>query len=548
MCNCLLRIISVIILILAFLLNGLGKWLGIGDIIPTKPRETTSSSETSDLPSSEITTQLVTEPVTEPSTENTTVTEPVTEPSTEDTTSTTASTVPSTTQRYTSTEPPLEYGTLISGATEKKFAQFGGTGINTFTDISPANDGGFIASANTTSTDGDFASVYNSAWKGKTYSVIAKLSADGTVEWMKALGSASGNYCIQGVTTLNDGSFVAAGYVTSDDYTQSIKAVLVKYSSTGTLVWEKVYDGSNADMFNCIDKMPGGFVVGGKSTSTDKDFAGLENYGGSTAVIMSFNSDGELLWRDYYAGDNGANIEGICADGNGNVFAACITASTQNDFAQFEGLGKGYVDSIVLKYDADGAFKWGYVIGTSAKDEFTAIAPDEEGGCVIGGHYEMIGVYETDGALYDIMNYGGVDAVLIRLNALGSRKWIKTVAGYGDDRITDIAYTSGGFIVTGQTTSANRDFEANGNQGEYDSFVLMITPASRTVKLISHGGSRNDTAVAVSYTAKGGALVLGQSLSQDVKFNGMNSHLSDAFLTYFANYYGGYMARYIVTM
>lgn len=580
MADILCKILCPVILVIAFLFNTVGNWAGVGDIIPTDecpfgcedhPTVTEETTETTDPettykdltngsdiitePSSEEpSSEPVTDPVTEPSTEEPSsepVTEPVTEPSTAE--PTTAETTEPTT-KVTTTATTTESGPRTKSVTEKNFAGFGGTGNDVFNGADGTSDGGYVAVGTTTSKDGDVASVANDAW-GEYYSFIIKYASDSSVEWVKSLGSADGGVRLEDVAVLSDGSIVAVGYTSSGEFAAyeknkgTIEAIIVKYSADGKLLWKKSFGGKRSDMFYCISKTGNGFVVGGKSDSIDGSFDGIGETTVGRAIIMNFDFDGNILWNRYLEGEYGSSIEGISADSDNNVFVTCVTASATGSFAAIEGMGKGYVDTAVIKYNYAGDFQWSYAISGTNRETFPAIVADGEGGCVVGGYYELMNNYEPDGTLADLHYCGGIDAVGIRLNADGTRRWIKTISGYNDDFIYDVVKTGdGGFAFIGNTTSGNREFADVGNSGENDGFVYFVTRGGNTVDVLSQGGTRNDMAMCGAYTSAGGLMVFGQSVSSDGKFTGMNSHITDAFIQLFGSYYTGYAVQYKLTI
>ena len=74
-CNFFCKILCTIVLVVAFLFNTLGNWIGVGDIIPTEScpfdwcYEETTEEETTEDTSQEGTTAASTTEVTEPSTD-----------------------------------------------------------------------------------------------------------------------------------------------------------------------------------------------------------------------------------------------------------------------------------------------------------------------------------------------------------------------------------------------------------------------------------------------------------------------------------------------
>lgn len=581
MSEILCKILCPVILIIAFLFNTVGNWAGVGDIIPTEecpfgcedhptvseetteettyPETTyedlTNGSDVITEPSTEEpSSEPVTDPVTEPSTEEPSsepITEPVTEPSTEEP-STDPVTEPTTKTPTTATT--TESGPRIKSIVDKDFNGFGGTGNDVFTGSDGTADGGYVAVGTSTSKDGDLADVANGAW-GDYYSFIVKYKSDSSVEWIRAFGSINGGIRLEDIAELSDGSIIAVGYTAAYEFAAyeeneySIEAIIVKYSADGKLLWQKSFGGKRSDMFYCVSKTGNGFVVGGKSDSIDGSFDGIGEEKVGRAIIMNFDFDGNILWNRYLEGDVGASIEGISADVDNNVFVTCVTAATKGSFASIEGMGKGFVDTAVIKYNYAGEFQWAYAISGTNRETFPAIVADGEGGCVVGGYYELMNNYKPDGALADLHYCGGIDAVAIRLDADGTRKWIKTVSGFNDDFIYDVVKTGdGGFAFIGNTTSGNREFVTVGNKGSNDGFAYFITRGGNAVNVVSQGGSRNDMALCGAYTETGGLMVFGQTMSSDEKFVGMNSHISDMFIELFGNCYTGYAAQYKIVI
>ena len=534
---------------------------------------TTVTEPTSAEPETEITTTepvtepTSTEPVTEPST-----TAPVTEPSTtrpattepttaQTTTETTQATTAPTTEATTvpttagttgpTTEPTtkVEIGPQIRSAVQIGLDTYGGTGNDIFKDIDNTSDGGFVAVGTSSSKDEDMTKTYNTKWGEITYSFIVKYDKDGKVLWQKGESTATNAYELNGVAALNDGTIVAVGQIKGKDHTESAKAVIIKYSANGSRLWEKTFDGNKTDIFTCVDATGNGFVVGGTTDSTTSDFEGITVMDGNTVIIMNFDFDGNILWNKYVFGDNGSSIGGIAADSYNNVFVTCISSSTQGSFAHFEGFGKGYVDTAVIKYDYKGDYVWNYVIASTARDELGAVVANGDGGCTVAGYYEIINTYKPDGTLSGLHNYGGTDGLVIRIKPDGTKKWITTVAGSANDFIEDITLVGdGGYAIAGYTASSDRDFAKTEFAGEYDGFTGFVTPGGNKVDFKTAGGTKDDRTTCIAYSNREIVMALGRCASDDGPFEGVNA-MNDLYFAIFGSYnYTGYITRYRVTL
>lgn len=542
-CNIFCKIFCTIILIIAFLVNTLGNWVGVGDIIPTEKclfgctcHETTleESTELSTALTEAFTTAVSTEPLTaetetqptDPTTTTaTTATAPTTTAATTTTaptttTTTTTTTAPTTTTRIYTTKKTT--ATTATADASTNAVMFGGEGNDIFRGVAAAADGGYVACGTTTSTGGAFADLVGEDWYSP-FSFVVKFDKDANVKWVKAFGSNSSAIFLEDIAVLENGNIIAVGYkhMVDSELIETVgisDAVIYSISgTTGRTLREKVYSGTKTDIFNCVSATPDGFVLGGKSGSADGAFAGIPE---NSALIFSFDTNFNFLWKKSLSGSKGASIDGISADKNGNVFAACLTTSTDGDFADFEELMGGYTDTVIIKYDSSGSYKWDFVISTSGRDEFASVAADGSGGCVVGGHYELITTYAPDGTLADVHNCGGIDALVFRINANGTEKWKKVFSGLYDDYITGIDVSSKGYAVSGYTKSGNRDFSSIGNLGGFDGYVRIISTTGSSVKLCSQAGSLEDTSLGIAFSTSGNVLVAGKTKSSDGNFKG----------------------------
>ena len=61
-------------------------------------------------------------------------------------------------------------------------------------------------------------------------------------------------------------------------------------------------------MFTCVTATDTGFAVGGTSYSTTGDFADLP---GTSAIIMNFDANINIIWKKYLHGNAASTIGGI---------------------------------------------------------------------------------------------------------------------------------------------------------------------------------------------------------------------------------------------
>src|SRR5215831_13308088 len=104
-------------------------------------------------------------------------------------------------------------------------------------------DGGLIVSASSYSSDGNLHGNH-----GDRDAVVAKLKANGTVQWCKNYGGSGTESCLD-VENTSDGGYIFAGYTNSNDGDVSgnhggYDLWVVKLNSSGKIQWQKCLGGS----------------------------------------------------------------------------------------------------------------------------------------------------------------------------------------------------------------------------------------------------------------------------------------------------------------
>ena len=169
----------------------------------------------------------------------------------------------------------------------------GGSDYEWGTSIIQTTDGGYVFTGLTQSKDGDVTGHHLSYIDGSDAWVV-KLSASGNIVWQKCLGGTLKDIANDVVQTF-DGGYLIAAYTESQngDVTTHLgqrDAWLIKLSSTGTLLWEKSYGGTDYNEFSAITSTPdGGYLISGRTSSNDIDVSG--NHGNQDVWLVKLTSD-----------------------------------------------------------------------------------------------------------------------------------------------------------------------------------------------------------------------------------------------------------------
>lgn len=350
--------------------------------------------------------------------------------------------------------------------------------------------GGFIyACGEGTRITGDY--------EGSSFSssFIAKHAEDGGLIKCVEISNSKAEKHLTGIAPVRGGGVAVCGYSDYGSAGGSKYAFITAYSTDIEELWSVKIYGEGNDFFSCISATPdGGFVTGGKTTSTTHDFDGIPDYGSSVAVIMKFNGSGQKIWTRYLGGSGASETVDVDVDSSGNIFADISAIPNDGDFSAFGGLIKGSVDNVIIKYDSNGLMKWNFVLSTNGRDYFDKVCADGNGGCIAGGNFSLTSgnAYVTLGTLKGLSVSGGSDIYITGINSLGLKSWGRLLRGISNDSLTSIAKVKGGYLLTGFSESDNGEFEQN--SGGYDAFADFISASGEQTAIFHTGGEGRDIA------------------------------------------------------
>ncbi len=442
-----------------------------------------------------------------------------------------------TNHRYTSTStvsysaPDIEKKAI---EVRKNYMNFvGAAGDNTLKKVIPAEDGGYIAVGYSMDKSGLYKDVSRS-WEN--FGTVIKFSETGEVEWTYSAGG-DGQIDFADVAQLRDGSIIAVGYTLASDTDAPIQSsltssLIVKLSDSGEYVWSYSFPGdknSNGDYLSCVCATPdGGFVAGGRADSTSGFFTGTQS-DQFKAFIFKFDRNGEVDWRKTLSGSRGNTIEAVDVNDDGTIFALCKTLSNDGSFTALKGYNNQTANTVVLCFDKSGKLNWSQNLMSSGISEFMAIDATKDGGCLVGGKFSIF--KKADGSFS--ANFGETDGYVLKYDKNGGVCWSRVVGGKGIDEINAVKETDNGIVVVGRTKSAELDFAAMGNSGEFDGFVMILDNAGKTLGVTAVAGSGDDTVADIAL-CEGGIVMVGFTESTDKAFSSNKS--SGCFNGFWAKY------------
>ena len=295
---------------------------------------------------------------------------------------------------------------------------------------------------------------------------VVKFGPDGSLSWQRIWNGTT----IRGlgrpdVAVSADGSV----YVTGITAENGNDAVLLKFDSSGMLLWERAWGGAESDAGMAVATASDGSVyIAGTATSFGPSSAGL--------FVVKFDSAGNLVWQKI---SDRANGNAVAVASDGSVYAAGTTP--RDDIGNF--------DIVVLKITADGSLVWqrtysaGDVVDPRGR---MAAGPD--------GSIVMVGAIQT------VRRTADIAALIVKLTSDGNLVFDKQFDGRVSETGEGVTVAPDNTIyVAGTTTS----FGA----GSQDAFVLHVQPTGRKIiDALTWGGTGFETGAGVAVS--GGTLML----------------------------------------
>lgn len=338
---------------------------------------------------------------------------------------------------------------------------YGGSGNDVFNNIAQTYDGGYIATGQTTSNDGDVSGNHgnNDVW-------LVKLSASGKIEWQKCFGGSGddfgeavlqtfyGGYAVSCFVNSNDGD-ISGNHNTDGNF----DGWFFQVGPKGNLLFQHCYGGSDFDgFFAMVPSYSGSFILYGASSSNDGDVSG--NHGNGDAWVVKVNAFGKILWQRAVGGSGSeavganeittVNDGNVVIDGGSNSHDGDINAS--NDTS----------NSFVIKLNAvTGSIIWSKSYTEPSLRYGVGIFATKDGGTV-----------ET-GDVVPSSDLSTKDVLISRFDKNGNEEWYKTLGGSDfDGSVNGYETFNGDLNILCETASTDGDVKYN--HGNVDEWIIKL--------------------------------------------------------------------------
>ena len=338
--------------------------------------------------------------------------------------------------------------------------------------------------------------------------------------------------------------------------------VLVKYNSSGKLLWYTYYIGNNYTMGAgiAIGDSAKVYLVGytpsisGISTkgAYQTSLAGVDN-----AYLAKFNPNGTISWATYFGGNNITQATGITTDDSENVYISGITTSTKGlaSSGEYQTYLRGTQNTFLAKFTPSGNLSWSTYYGGNNTEVCNGVAADDSTVYITGWTSSTSGI-ASSGA-YQTSLSGNYDAFLARFTKSGKLSWGTFYGGNGYAIGNGLAIGDSGSIdIVGNTTSDSGITTPNSYQKLYaggtDVFLAKFTFSGVKRWATYYGGNEADAGYSIVTDGSKNIYLAGNSFSDSgistcCVYKTTNSGGPDAVLAKFtpdgnlswATYYGG---------
>lgn len=302
---------------------------------------------------------------------------------------------------------------------------------------------------------------------------IIKSDPAGHIVWTRSIGG-TGTEVGLCLTQLNDGGIVVAGSTSTPSYGFGGNDMyIVKFDTTGNLLWTKSLGNTGTEQANGITKTTdGGFVVCGYTNSYGA--------GSNDVYIAKFDASGNLQWTRTVGGGSSDYANSVIETSTGDLV---VCGSSQS-------FGLGMEDAYVIKLNSTGTVQWTSVVGGGNTDWGRNVFQTTDGGFAIGGCTKT----PSGGSHWD--------ACAFKLNSSGSLQWCKYYGTTNNEVIYSAAPTTGdGFIMSGYTNQP----------GNSDMLIVKLDASGNLTWASSAGSSQTEYSYSVFQAADGAYISTGFS-------------------------------------
>lgn len=309
---------------------------------------------------------------------------------------------------------------------------------------------------------------------------VCKLTSGGDTLWTRRLsGTLFGSDEEANAIALdNSNNVIVSGYTKNSGTGSDI--TLIKYSTTGTLLWTTQFNGTANESDRSYDlatDAQGNIYITGKTDINSSPIIINDEI-----FTAKYNSNGNLLWSSIHSGgggiDRGRNIH---VASNGNVY---VTGQANNGTNE---------DAIIIKYNSNGTEQWTYNFNNNHDMFKQSILGSDESITMLANVSDEVDSLNTKIAITQVNNSGQVLWEQLYTQPSSLPVFAEHIA----------ASSSGEFVIVGSMANAP------GPNHEYDCLTLKYNASGAFQWAVPFNAPSNldDLGDAVTFDNNGNVLI-----------------------------------------
>ena len=345
------------------------------------------------------------------------------------------------------------------------------------------------------------------------------ISQNFKIDWQNCFGGSLGDHASDMIQT--NGGYLVVGYTQSDDGDISYNhggydIWLIKIDSSGNLLWEKTYGGSDSDNAVRIFETTGvSYYIVGSSWSSDFDISNDPFPNSEEFWIIKIDSTGGIIWERLRGGPGYDALLNATTTIDGGIVSFGIAKALGGNVSNYFG----HEDMWMIKLNNNGDTVWDFTIGTSFIDIGNAILQTSDGGYLVGGG-SMI--KQGGNLTCEPFNYNA-EAILMKLDSNRNIEWQQCYGGSGHDGILGLLETVDGYVFLAYTSLGDGDLIGSGWHGGNDIWIVRTDFNGNIIWQKCFGGSSDDFANRILQAKDGGFIIVGEVHSVDGDIVGNHS-------------------------